>query len=215
MDQAEQLNTIAQNSKGMPGAEPIHNAIDQFSKAFNPKNAIQVGDQFPDFILRDATGKTVSKTDLLAQGPLLITFYRGQWCPYCNVALQFLQRHLDDFTAKGVSLVAMTPELPDYSLTTAEKNELRFPVLTDLHNEVARKLGIVYDQSCARDVFDKLGVSLAERNGDGSFEVPIPATLLVDKDGVVRNVYVEPDYRKRMDPKLALEWIDNMSSNQV
>ncbi|KAH6984388.1 hypothetical protein BKA56DRAFT_670913 [Ilyonectria sp. MPI-CAGE-AT-0026] len=107
----------------------------------------------------------------------------------------------------------MTPELPDYSLTTAEKNELKFPVLTDLHNEVAKKLGIVYDQSCPRDLFDKLGVSLVEHNGDDSFEVPVPATLLVDSDGVVRNVYVEADYRKRMDPKLALEWIDSMSPN--
>ncbi|KAF4979361.1 hypothetical protein FZEAL_4402 [Fusarium zealandicum] len=208
MSQVEQLNSITQKFSAFPGSEPVNAAVDKFSQTFNPQTAVQVGDKLPSFHLLDANGKEVSSTDLVAKGPLLISFYRGEWCPYCNVALQFLQRRLDDFTARGVTLVAISPELPDYSLTATEKNELKFPVLTDLHNRLAKKLGIVYDQSSARGVHAKLGVSLTERNGDDSYEVPIPATLLVDSSGVIRNVNLEPDYRKRMEPELALEWID-------
>ncbi|KAM5354706.1 hypothetical protein ACJ41O_001353 [Fusarium nematophilum] len=212
MSQAEQLDAIAQKFKAMPGSEKINNAVDTFTQTFKPSAAIQVGSKLPDFLLSDATGKQVSSADLLAKGPLLITFYRGEWCPYCNIALQFLQRHLEEFTKRGVTLVAMTPELPDHSLTTAQKNKIEFPVLTDLHNDFARKLGIVYDQSSAREIFQQLDVSLVHRNGDDSYEVPVPATLLVDGAGVIRNAYVEPDYRKRMDPEVALKWIDDLNA---
>ncbi|KAI8675354.1 Thioredoxin domain-containing protein [Fusarium keratoplasticum] len=210
--QSEQLTAIAQSFKGAPGFEPITAAIEDFVQFFKPQNAIQVGDKFPSFRLSDATGKEVSSDDLLANGPLLITFYRGEWCPYCNIALQHLQRHLDEYKARGVTLVALTPELPDYSLTTAEKNEIKFPVLTDRNNEVAKKLGIVFDQVSAKDLFKQVGVDLTKRNGLDNFEVPIPATLLVDGSGVVRNVFIDPDYRNRMEPKVALEWIDALKN---
>lgn len=208
MSQSEQMQGIAAYFSGMEGSAPITNAIEQFIQDFDPKTAIQVGDKFPDFVLTDATGKPVSSADLLAKGSLLITFYRGEWCPYCNIALQFLQRHLEEFKARGVTLVAMTPELPDFSLSTAEKNEIAFPVLTDRGNEVAKKLGIIYDQSSVRDIHGQMGVNMKERNGDDSYEMPIPATLLVDRSGTVRNIYMNPDYRTRIEPKLALEWID-------
>ncbi|KAF4469526.1 TSA-domain-containing [Fusarium albosuccineum] len=208
MTQTEELTAILEGFKSFPGSKPVNDAVDKFSAEFKPENAIQVGDKFPEFRLKDATGKEVSSADLLAKGPLLITFYRGEWCPYCNVALQHLQRHLDEFAAKGVTLVALTPELPDHSLTTSEKNGLKFPVLTDLHNEVAKKLNIIYNQSSARDLHKQFGVNIVEVNGDDSYDMPIPATLLVDSSGVVRNTYLEPDFRKRMEPKIALEWID-------
>lgn len=92
---------------------------------------IRVGAKFPDFTLPDATGTPVSSAKLLNKGPLLITFYRGNWCPYCNVTLHKLQERLGDIQARGVELVAISPELPDSSLTTQEKNELSFPVLSD------------------------------------------------------------------------------------
>lgn len=210
--QSEQLTAITQSFKGVPGSEPINAAIEDFTQFFKPQNAVQVGDKFPSFRLSDATGKEVSSDDLLAKGPLLITFYRGEWCPYCNIALQHLQRRLDEYKARGVTLVALTPELPDYSLTTAEKNEIEFPVLTDRNNEVAKKLGIVFDQVSAKDLFQQIGVDLCKRNGLDNFEVPIPATLLVDGSGVVRNVFIDPDYRNRMEPKVALEWIDALKN---
>ena len=120
-----------------------------------------------------------------------------------------MQAHLEQYHAKGVELVAITPELPNTTLSTTEKEELKFQVLSDEGNAFARKLGIVWKQPDElRPVFEKFGNDLKGRNGDDSFEVPVPATLLVGKDGAVRNVWVDPDYTKRIDPGETLRWID-------
>ncbi|TVY31883.1 hypothetical protein LSUB1_G008283, partial [Lachnellula subtilissima] len=151
----------------------------------------------------------ISSSTLLSKGPLLISFYRGSWCPYCNLALRALQKHLPALQAKNCTLVAISPELPDTSLSTVEKNELQFPVLSDVGNKLARQLGIVFEQPDElRAVFDGFGHDLKGRNGDDSFVVPVPTVLLVGKDGVVRNVHVEADYTKRLEPEVAAAWID-------
>ena len=122
-----------------------------------------------------------------------------------------LQKHLPAFVAKGVTLVAITPELPDRTLSTTEKIELKFPVLSDVGNTFARKLGIVWKQpDTLKPVFKQFGHDLKEFNGDDSFEVPYPATILVDGEGFVRNLYVEPDYTKRLEPEVALGWVDEL-----
>ena len=107
-----------------------------FAASFQP--GIKVGDILPEFHLKDALGIVVNSADLLVKGPLLLTFYRGEWCPYCNLALAAMQKHNDQFKAKGVTLVAITPELPNQSLTTTEKHDLKFPVLSDVGNRFAR-----------------------------------------------------------------------------
>ncbi|RYC58460.1 peroxiredoxin, thioredoxin-dependent thiol peroxidase [Xylaria longipes] len=210
MSQTEQLEQAAARLSSFP--EAVRNQLTdghvKFMSTWDPSTTIQVGDKMPDFSMTDATGKEVASDSLLAKGPLLITFYRGEWCPFCNIAIGFLQQHLPEFQARGVTLVAMSPELPNNNMTTTEKHALQYPVLTDLHNTFARKLGIVYDQSSAKDLHKSLGIDLNEHNGDGTWEVPVPATLLVDKDGIVRNTAIEPDYKLRLDPKQALEWID-------
>ncbi|KAF2240191.1 AhpC-TSA-domain-containing protein [Trematosphaeria pertusa] len=212
---AKQLEDVYTNfaTKAVgPVVEIIDSARSEAEAKFaNPTNVIQVGAKFPSFTLPSATGGQVSSINLLAKGPVLITFYRGNWCPFCNIALRALQQHLDEFHARGVELVAVSPELPDSSLSTQEKNELEFTVLSDLGNKLARELGIVWKQpDSMRPVFEKFGHDLKKQNGDDSLEVPIPATFLVGEDGVVKNVYLEPDYRKRLEPTVALEWISKM-----
>ncbi|MCJ1395739.1 hypothetical protein MMC18_008625 [Xylographa bjoerkii] len=195
---------------GPPAAiEVLNTANSNFYASFNPASAIQVGDQLPEFQLSNAFGQQVHSADLLAQGPLLISFYRGEWCPFCNLELRALQNNLDKFTAKGVTLVAISPELPNQSLSTTEKHDLKFPVLSDVGNKLARKLGIIFAQpDSLRPLFQAFGHDLKARNGDDSFEVPVPATLLVDRRGVVRNALVDADYTKRLEPETALEWVD-------
>ncbi|KAI1348376.1 AhpC-TSA-domain-containing protein [Xylaria sp. FL0043] len=212
MSQQEQLEQMTARTASFPEAarKQLEDGHAKFMSTWDPSKTIQVGDKLPEFRMTDATGKEVTSESLLAKGPLLLTFYRGEWCPFCNVAIAFLQKHLPEFQARGVTLVAISPELPNNNMTTTEKHALQFPVLTDLHNAFAKKLGIVYDQSSAKDLHKSFGIDLNERNGDGTWEVPIPATLLVDKDGVVRNTAIEPDYKLRLDPKKALEWIDAM-----
>ncbi|KAK5136315.1 hypothetical protein LTR08_003688 [Meristemomyces frigidus] len=178
---------------------------------FDASGIIKVGEKMPDFKLQNAVGKEVDSASLRAKGPMVLTFYRGEWCPFCNIAMSGFQKYASEFKAMGVTLVALTPELPNGTLTMTEKHQLDFAVLTDAHNEYARKLGIVWKMpENLRPIFEKFGHDLPKRNGDDSFEVPLPATLLVDKDGIVRNVYAEPDYVKRVEPQTVLEWIDQL-----
>lgn len=212
ISQSEQLQAIDAQLQTHPRndiVEAIMQARAGIKSTFDPKSTIQVGDVIPPFTLRNALGEDVTSSDLLAKGPLLITFYRGSWCPYCNVALHHLQLHLAEFKAKGVTLVAISPELPDTSLTTTEKQNLEFPVLSDVDNKFAHQLGIVWQQPQSMQiVFDHFGHDMTKRNGQWDLKVPLPASLLVDGKGVVRNLFVDPDYSKRLDPETALEWIE-------
>lgn len=187
----------------------IFTAVDDLKATFDDSKVIKPGAKFPDFTLSNAVGKDISLSSLLtsADKGVLVTFYRGEWCPYCNIALSFLQRNFDDFKARGVTVVAISPELPNTSLTTVEKNELKYEVLSDKGNAVARQLGIVWRQfDSLAEVSKAMGVDQAARNGDESRELPVPTNILVDKSGVVKNVYANPDWSKRLEPKTMLEW---------
>lgn len=173
--------------------------------------ALQRGQRMPDFELPDAAGKLVRSGTLRAQGPLLISFYRGHWCPYCNLALKALQERLADIHALGAQLLAISPQTPDHSLTTQQKHALKFPVLSDLGNKVARQFGLVFTLDASlRPIYEAFGIDLAAHNGDKHFELPIPATYLVAEDGSVLESFLEIDYRKRLAPETALAWLERV-----
>jgi peroxiredoxin len=214
MSLATDLSTLKDGAHAQMPKEHSHaisKSIEDFMQTWDPANAINVGQPFPDFILSDATGKQVSMKELLAKGPLLISFYRGGWCPYCNMALKALQDSLSAIKARGVTLVAISPELPNQSPTMQEKNELQFPVLSDVGNNLARKLGILFQQPVTvRPILKAYGVDLQARNGDDSYEVPFPASYLIDSKGMIRYAFLDPDYTRRLEPSTALGWIDEM-----
>ncbi|KAH8705246.1 redoxin domain-containing protein [Talaromyces proteolyticus] len=211
MTQQAQLSAILDKfhqTTPKPVQSVINKTRNDFIASFDPKKAIHVGDHLPEFRLTDAVGTQRESGELLTHGPLLITFYRGEWCPFCNIALVGFQKIMDDIKANGVTFVAISPQLPNESLSTAEKHDLQFPVLSDVGNEYARQLGILFHQpDSLRPIFEKFGHSLPERNGDDSMIVPVPATILVDKDGIVKNLFLDPDYTKRVEPATVLEWI--------
>lgn len=211
---SSQLDAVFEGFKAnapLPAQNIINDARSSIMSTFDASTALKVGDKLPAFKLPNALGEEITSADLLAKGPILISFYRGNWCPYCNVALRSLQQHLNKFHARGIELVAISPELPDTSLSTKEKNELKFHVLSDVGNKYARQLGIVWKQpDSLRPVFEQFGNNMKKNNGDDSLEVPIPANFLVGKDGVVKGAYIEPDYTKRLEPEKALEWFDKM-----
>lgn len=189
----------------------ITDATSNFKNTYDPARAIQPGSAFPNFQLSDATGNKVTLDDLLAKGPILVSFYRGEWCPFCNLELRALQNHLDEFLKKGVTLVAISPELPDQSLSTSEKLSLKFRVLSDIDNQLAKQLGLLFPQpESMRTVFDKFGVDWNKQYGNNNLELPVPATFLVDKKGIVRNSFVNPEYRHRLDPETAIQWIEQL-----
>ena len=175
--------------------QSIRNLLDQGV----PADTIKVGDQLESFTLDDASGTPVSLHQILEAGPAVIAFYRGGWCPYCNLALRTYQRELlpqlDTFDAR---LVAISPQSPDESLSTVEKAVLEFTVLSDPGSRLAQRIGIAFQQ--ADEVLAaqrKLGLDLAQVNAEGSTRLPRPTVLVVDRDRVVRFVDVQPDYTAR------------------
>lgn len=169
------------------------------------QNALKVGDTLPDAEFTSATGKTVKMSSLLGKGPLIINFYRGGWCPYCNFELKAYQDLLGDITALGAQLVAVTPEKPDNSLSTTEKNALTFPVLTDNENAFAKALGIAFElPKPLQELYGKFGMDLPGLNAGSGWSLPIPATFVVDGDGRIVLADVDLNYTRRLEPTDAL-----------
>lgn len=167
-------------------------------------HALRVNDSAPDFSLPDAFGHEISLSRLLREGPIAISFYRGEWCPFCNLELRALQQALPEINKLGANLIAISPEKPDNGIVLTEKNKLTFPVLSDFRNAVARRFGIVFRvgdevRDLSKNVFRN---DLALRNGEDSYELPVPATFVIDGRGIVRFAHVNVDYMTgRVEPE--------------
>lgn len=162
---------------------------------------LSVGERAPDFELPDATGKLVKLSDLLRDGPVVVSFYRGEWCPYCNMELRALQSALPEIRAFGASLVAISPQSPDHSLSATEKNELEFSVLSDRNEDAIRSYRVGYSVPApVKQTYVDMGRDLSEENEGGSWNLPIPGTFVIGQDGVVRAAHASADYYTRMEP---------------
>ncbi len=168
-------------------------------------HSLKVGQQAPAVQLPNATGATVKVQELLKSGPVVLSFYRGQWCPYCNLELRALQQIESEIKALGASLVAVSPQTPDNSLSTVEKNELTYEVLSDVGNKIARAYGLVFElPEHLRPIYTSFGIDIPAHNGDSSFELPIAATYVIAKDGTIAHAFIDPDYTQRLDPEAIL-----------
>ena len=162
------------------------------------EKALKVGDKAPDFELPDGSGNKVKLSKMLETGPVVVTWYRGGWCPYCNIALMGFQEALPEIKAQGASLVAISPETPDNTMKTSEMDKLGFEVLSDKANKVAHAYGVAYKMPPA--ISGMMKDRLAKQNGDDSNELPLGATYVIDRSGVIRYAFVDHDYRKRAEP---------------
>ncbi|MGD0081968.1 MAG: peroxiredoxin-like family protein [Acidimicrobiales bacterium] len=163
---------------------------------------LAVGDHAPNFTLPDALGQLVPLADLLAQGPVVVVFYRGEWCPYCNIQLRSLQEALPGFRELGASLVAISPQAADHSLSLTEKHQLAFSVLSDLDQAVIRAYKVQF--TLTGDLED-LQVNVfqndpRDQNADHTRSLPVPATFVIDRGGIVRAAFVSADWRIRSEP---------------
>lgn len=187
--------------------------VAELKASFPIGKAAAAGDSAPDFTLPDAHGAPVSLAGLLAKGAVVATFYRGGWCPYCNIQLRAYQAILPEMTALGATLVAISPQAPDGSLSTAEKNALSFPVLSDLGNRAARAFGLVYAlPQELRDALTSAGKALPGVNGDQSWELPVPATFVIGRDGRIALAHIDIDYRKRLEPDAILAALRSLAA---
>lgn len=182
-------------------AAVVSDSFEKLAASHVAESAKLVGDRAPAFTLPNATGKPVSLNDVLRHGPLVLSFYRGGWCPFCSLELQALQSILPDIRALGANLIGVSPETPDNSLSTVEKQQLEFEVLSDQGNQMARDYGLlfaVYEEM--RPLYLEWGFDIPAVNGDDSWEIPVPATYVIDSSGIIRAGYVNKDYTKRMEP---------------
>lgn len=171
----------------------------------------KVGDVAPDFELPDQLGRAVKLNDLLAGGPVVVSFYRGNWCPYCNLELAALKSALPAIREAGGGLVAISPQVPDESLSTVEKHGLEFSVLSDVGNVVGRRYGLVFELTeSLRPLYASFGIDLEAANGNGSYELPVPGTFVIGRDGVIAAAHVSADYKTRMEPDEMVEMLRAM-----
>ncbi|HSA90562.1 MAG TPA: peroxiredoxin-like family protein [Burkholderiales bacterium] len=179
--------------------------VDQLAAAGIAARAVGTGDAAPDFTLPNARGEPVTLSELLANGPVVLAFYRGGWCPYCNLQLRAYQRALPELRSLGASLVAVSPEAPDKSLSTAQKNALEFEVLSDVRGEAGRAYRLLFELSDElKTLYAAGGNDLARWNADGEWHLPMPATYVIGADGRVALAYVDAEYRNRLEPAQVL-----------
>lgn len=177
-------------------------------------NILPIGSRIPEFQLPDHDGKSVSSSDLLAKGRLVLCFIRGRWCPFCVGQMEAMNLILPLIEQAGGTLVAISPQTVKQSFFMRDQHKLRFPMLSDAGNEVARQFGLTYrvpDEQ--RAVYQRAFVNLPFVNGDESWELPIPATYIVDRDGTVLFASASEDYTERPEPEDIARFLANQSGD--
>lgn len=204
--QIEHLNQELSSQLPQDILDAFGKSIEDLKTGKFEENSIQIGGQIPEFSLPNALGKIVSSEEILKNEKIVLTFYRGGWCPYCNLELKFLQDSLIRIKNKGAALIAVSPQSPDHSLSMIEKNNLEFEVLTDIDNNFAKKLGIVFQlQDFVLPYYKGLGIFLSDFNKNNDNTLPIPAVFVVDKNRVVTYRFLDVNYMNRVDVEKLIE----------
>lgn len=178
--------------------------------------ALKTGDQYIDFELPSISGKKIKLSDKLKDGPIILTFYRGGWCPYCNLQLKAYQNRLEDFKAAGGQLIAVSPESMDSANSTVNKNEIKYEILSDNLNKEARKYGLVFKLSeKLKEVYLKIGLDLEKNQGNNSWELPIPATYVIDQKGKIIYSFLNVDYVQRAEPNDIIQVLEKLNKKHV
>ncbi|MFB9278796.1 peroxiredoxin-like family protein [Cohnella cellulosilytica] len=199
----EQLSAIKQQFIAATPAE-AHLALSRFIQEQQNSglyNGLEAGSKTKDFVLKNALGHSVSLYETLYKGPVVLTFYRGGWCPYCNTQLRAYQSILPQIREMGGQLIAVSPQSPDNTLSQVEKEQLTFEVLSDTNGLVAARYNLLCDvPEYVRNVLEGFGLDLAEYNQTDKWILPVPATFMIDENAIIRSAYVNADFMQRMEP---------------
>ena len=194
----------------------MHRATDELIVGAEAQRARKAGDVAPEFTLNDSDGKPVSSRELLAKGPLVVSFYRGVWCPYCNMELQALQAALPEIAPRGASLVAISPQTAANSRKSQRDNKLGFPILSDAKSEVANAFGVRFAlQDYLIEVYKGFNNNLPVVNEDPAWVLPMPARFVIGTDGIIAYAEVNPDYTQRPDPSELLPVLDRLNASKA
>lgn len=210
----EQLDTRAAATRkkiAIEKSEIMDNATNALILSEITKNSLKTGDTVNDFTLSNATNTSVKLSDSLKNKRVVLSFYRGGWCPYCNMELKALQNILPEIEANNAELIAISPELPDQSLTTSEKNNISFQVLSDVDNKVAKDFGLVFKmpkdlQNLYRNDFK---INVDQHNGNEDYELPLAATYIINENGEIIYDFITEKYTERAEPADILAALQN------
>jgi peroxiredoxin len=162
-------------------------------------SALGIGNSAPDFSLVNAYGNTIRLQDLLRRGAVVLTFYRGDWCPYCNLTLRAYQAILPEILRHNAALVAVSPQSPKHALSITSKNHLTYQVLSDKDNSTARAYRLIYQiPEILRRAYEAMGFDMIQQHG--SWELPLPATFIIDQNSELRYHFLNVDYTRRAEP---------------
>lgn len=208
----DQLKMMRETSKLPPEKKKVmEEAADKLRKSHIAEKALKVGDTMPDFSLPNAAGKKIQLSSVLKKGPAIIAFYRGSWCPYCNVQLNSYQQHLSEFKKRKATLLAITPEKRDLSVETAKAKKIEFDILTDKDNQLAQKLGLVFGLPAElKALYQQFGIDLEKSQGNPEWKLPVPATYVVQGDRKITYAFVDTDYTQRAEPAELLKHLDEL-----
>ena len=185
-----------------PVIETMHRATAELIESGAAKRAKKAGDLAPTFSLKDSEGNIVNSADLLKRGPLVLSFYRGVWCPYCNLELQALEKALPKFKELGANLLAISPQNPVNSRKSVRQNKLSFPILSDAKGKVGAAFGLRFNlPDYLVELYKQLKNDLPTFNDDPSWTLPMPARYVIGQDGVILYSEVNPDYTRRPEPE--------------
>ncbi|MDA1020538.1 MAG: peroxiredoxin-like family protein [Cyanobacteria bacterium] len=190
----------------------IQDKINLLKSSSISNDFLKIGDRAPDFVIANPVGKKIKLSHLVKNGKLVLSFIRGGWCPYCYLELRAYQKILTQIQALGAGVIAISSERPDYCLNTMDRNALRFEVLSDSGNKVAQKYNLVYKSESDIDLWSELGLSTTVTDGDLSYELPVPATYIVDENMIIRYAFANPDYRYRAKPVDVLNILTGLKS---
>jgi peroxiredoxin len=205
---AERLAAYSQSSRELnaPFAEAVDRLVSRLKTGSAVAASPKEGAPMPSFLLPDHAGRLVSLEDLVAEGPVAVTFARGHWCPYCRIAVSALAEIAEDARALGAQIVAIVPDRQRFAAQLRAETEAPFPILTDVENGYALSLGLVFwvGEEMQRLMLAR-NADLPASQGNDSWFVPVPATFIVDRDGIIKARHVDPDYRTRMEIDAVLE----------
>ena len=174
-----------------------------------PSPGLKVGHKAPKFTLVNAFGETVNLQNELKKGPVVLVFYRGAWCPFCNLHLHVLKQNVENFKKYNASLIAVTPQKPDASARQIEKKEYTFEVLSDLNDTVMKQYKLYYELSPELvTLYKSKGLDVEQYNGKGRVALPVPGTFIIAEDGTIIGAHAEHDYKERMEPATILEILE-------
>ncbi|WDE06184.1 AhpC/TSA family protein [Thalassomonas viridans] len=215
MSLQDQLNAFKEQFKKQ-APEAAFNAFarstQELIESGQAEKALKAGNTAPDFMLTDPEDNEVALEDLLAKGPVVLSFYRGVWCPYCNIELQALEAAADEIRAKGATLVAVSMQGAADSRKSQRDNNLSFPILTDQAGELAEKFGIRWAVQDYVIEFKKMfNVVLPNIHGDGEWNLPMPARYVIDTNGTIAYAEVNPDYTQRPEPSDLFPVLDSLT----